>query len=166
MKLFLVAIVASLFLPVAGTKYIKSTLLNENFITINFSDSLSLKCDIKKENSKRYFLLRDNKKVYLDVDKTVQWIENIDSLFKVNTLRPDLVLGEPLPIMYLVFIFDEDGGIIYQGFDREFPQNNYHKEFFRLMTLVKGKVEPATVNGKKVSSILKLNINYYKLFED
>ena len=68
--------------------------------------------------------------------------------------------------MYLVFIIDENGKITQKGLDRELPSDDYQKEFIRLMKLIKTEFEPATIGGKKVASFLKMNINYYKLFDN
>ena len=144
--------------------YIRSTNIDKIKVTINLSDFTVLKLNIKKQNTKRYFML-NNQKIFIDVTSEAKSNENIDSVLKVNTIRPALKFGEPLQIIYLVFIISENGKIIYKGLDREFLVDDYQKEFFRLMTLIDSNFEPAVLNNKKVASILKLKINYYELFE-
>ena len=135
-------------------------MIHNGFISINYTDSCVLRFKIKKEISKKYFQLKDDKKIYLDVDEQAKWNQSIDSLFRSNTIRPQLRFGEPLPIIYLVFIIDENGKVLYKGLDRELPpdEDYYQKDFFRLIKLVDCQLEPAILNGKKVASMLKILI--------
>jgi hypothetical protein len=165
MKSFVILLLVSLLFPMRDTAYIKFTRIDKNGISIHFDDSTSLKCPITKEKSKRWFCLKEKSKIYLDVDNEAKWKVNIDSLLKANTIRPKLHIGEMLPIMYLVFIVDENGKIFLSGLDREIPQDDYQKEFFRLVKLINADFEPATLGGKKVASVFKYNVNYYTLFD-
>ena len=166
MKSLLFVLLTTAIFPINDTIYIKSTITDKGCITINFDNLSSLKCQIKKDSHKRWFSLKDGYKIYLDVDHEAKLKMNLDSFLRANTLRPQLHLGEPLPIRYLVFIIDENGKITQKGLDRELPSDDYQKEFIRLMKLIKTEFEPATIGGKKVASILKMNINYYKLFDN
>ena len=143
--------------------YINSSTIYNNKVIISFYNSPTIVCKVKKEKRKKYFTI-NNKNIFIDATKPAIFKQNIDSFLKLNSIRPDLELGEPLPIIELVFIVDDGGNIIYKGLDKGSYSDNYQKEFFRLMTLVNFRLEPAMIDNKKVSSIIKLKINYYDLF--
>lgn len=144
--------------------YIKSTYIDKTKIKILFNDKTNIKTKIKKENSKRYFNVNNNR-IYLDVDIKAKCHINIDSLIKIETIRPKYN-SNYLPIIYLVFIINENGKIIYQGLDREFCRDDYQNEFDRVMKFIKADFDPAVVDGKRVSSLIKFHINYYQLFDN
>ena len=163
MKLLFFSVLGFLFLTVTEPLYIKYIQFDKHSITINYTDSSVVKCPIINEKGKKHFLL-NGKTIYIDVDLEAKWNLDIDSLLRVSTLRPDH--NSPyLPIMFFVFIIDEDGKIINQGIERKAPQDDYQKEFERLVKSINCKLTPAVVNGKNVASFLKIQTDYYQLLD-
>ena len=163
MKYVILVIVSILYSSIsAQTAYIKSIKTDKQSIVISYFDTIKTAFALEKDSFKRCFTFDSIHKVYLDVDKQAKSINSIDSMLKVNTIRPHYNC-QYLPIMYFIFIIDKNGEIINKGFDRELELDEYQKEFYRLMRLINNKFEPSLVNGEKVASLLTIQIDYYKL---
>lgn len=163
MKIFIFSIVALGIISAKTNSYIKSTLIDKDFITLSFYNSASLKQKICSEKSKRYFWLNE-KKIYIDVDQKAHWNNDVESLLSINTIQPQFI-PDYLPVIYLAFIVDENGKVIYKGMDRDLPEDEYQKEFYRLMTLICEDLEPAIINEIHVASILKIHFDYYSILD-
>lgn len=165
MKTFFTLALCFVFFSSIAQKHIALFKIWKTTVNIKFDDSVLVKHKIEKEKGRRCFIYHEANKIYLDVDKYAQWTTNIDSLFKVKTIRPLMKIGEPMQVAYLVFVIDETGSIIDSGFERNTLDSDYQKEFIRLLNLVECKLIPAEVNNKKVGSIVKFQVNYNKLID-
>jgi hypothetical protein len=143
-------------------KIIVSTKTSGKEFRVNYSDKKTEIFKILKDKKRRYINVK-NKRYYWDVDSIAYSKENIKNIIKANTSRPEFG-SSYLPIMYMIFMIDEDGKVVAQGLDREFPNDAYQKEFTRLVSATNFIFHPAKIGDTKVASVLKINVDYYSLF--
>lgn len=139
------------------SKYICSTIINNDKFIINYCDDNQEKtstseCLIKNDNGKQCFVL-DADTIYIDVDTSATYLGDMRNEIVEEQNFPYSSPGYQ-PVIFYIFILDKKGNIIQKGLNRQMPfLDEYQLEFFRILKSINGGFIPAVVNGENVGSI-------------